>query len=565
MSSYIPQKRGIKLDWFVDNELKQTFENYTHAVEILKIEFNENITEIIIRYLIKKKHRKKYTIFRKIHVYKDNILINIFNKNQEFMDFYNLPSLPYTSRVINGLIKHENLINYEIKKINNIPDIRLHIPKKTDIYRICSYCEISKPLIEQNFNYKNKEKTIYNTRCNECYNKIIGTKFIDKFIGNLNDNWKNHPEYTHLYFERDTNVIFNTLSGKYIMCNPVINNKEILSRNLKWEAFYGKILEHKIVKYKNLENIIKDNDGIELDNLDCVFIYCENCKKLIENPKSIGNIHCSKKCQNIILNNKEKFKRNTELQFYLRQKISIQKLINKKYNTLMDYDIEYLRSLGLKCFYCGLTCKYGYNKENNNPETLSYDKKNSGIGYIKENIVVCCWFCNRMKNQTIYEDWGQFIQFIKNDDCLELDLTNKGYAKKSSEINITNIYWHIKQKSPNYYPNCESAKQTFINQCKQQNYLDPFFQFFPIIYLNTNCLWNASIDAINPSLPKEEKHRPNNLQIVPKCFNYGKNTLSNDEFINEWKLRKFKTDFSKCSIKLPKDYKDQSFFQNNII
>jgi hypothetical protein len=108
------------------------------------------------------------------------------------------------------------------------------------------------------------------------------------------------------------------------------------------------------------------------------------------------------------------------------------------------------------------------------------------------------------------------------------------------------------------------AKQTFINVCKTQNYVDPYFHFFPIIYLESNCLFNASIDAINAKLPNEEKHRPDNLQIVPKCFNYGKNVLSNDEFVKEWTKRGFKTDFSLCVIKLPEGYVETSYFHNFI-
>jgi len=530
-----------------------------HAANFLKIEFNEDISESIVRYLLKNKNinTKKYSIFRKIYVYKNNVLINTFNKNEEFMEFYKLSS--YTCKIINGKHKSKKLMDCEIKIINQIPDIRLHIPEEIGTYRVCSYCKESKAFTHINFHYINKEKNVRNTRCNDCSGKTIGTKHIDEFITNLNDNWKNHYEYTQFYFERDTNLIFNTLTGKYILCNPVINNKELLSRNLKWEAFNGKTPEHKIVKYKTTDFIKKDNDRIELDNLECVYIYCENCEKMIENPKSMDNIYCSKKCQNVILKNKERIKRNTDLEFYIRRKLAIQKNTNKKYNTNIDYDLNYLISLGINCFYCNTVCEFGYNKDSNHPSTLSYDKKNSNIGYIKENIVVCCWFCNRMKNQTSYEDWMQFINFIKNTHCLELNLSNKKFANESTEINTTNIWWHIKQKSPKYYHNCNSAKQTFINQCRKQNYFDPIFNFFPIVYFETNCLWNVSIDAIDSSLSEEEKHRPDNIQIIPKCFNYAKNTLSNKEFLNEWKLRGFKTNFSNCSIKLPNDYGNSYF------
>ena len=68
------------------------------------------------------------------------------------------------------------------------------------------------------------------------------------------------------------------------------------NRNLKWEAFNGKIPGNKIVKYKNTIINLKDNDGTELDNLECVYIYCENCKIMVENP--LHKIYCSKNRHN---------------------------------------------------------------------------------------------------------------------------------------------------------------------------------------------------------------------------------------------------------------------------
>ena len=54
------------------------------------------------------------------------------------------------------------------------------------------------------------------------------------------------------------------------------------------------------------------------------------------------------------------------------------------------------------------------------------------------------------------------------------------------------------------------------------------------------------------------------FQIVPKCFNYGKSILSNEQFIEEWKKRNFKTDFTNCSIKLPENYLTDCYFNNLI-
>jgi hypothetical protein len=188
----------------------------------------------------------------------------------------------------------------------------------------------------------------------------------------------------------------------------------------------------------------------------------------------MDQIYCSKKCQNINSRVKEKNRLNTDLNHYISNKLGVHKNKNKNYNTLVDYDSDYLVSLGLNCYYCQTECSFGYSLDSWHADTLSYDKKNPDIGYLKENVVVCCWFCNRMKNQTKYPDWVQFIDFVKNKETNVLDLSNKSFGTKSSEVKISNVYFHIKQKSPSYYENLGNAKQTFINVCKNQNYLDPY-------------------------------------------------------------------------------------------
>ena len=40
MCSFIPRSTRIKLDWFVDGQLKQTFSSYKHTAQVLKKELN---------------------------------------------------------------------------------------------------------------------------------------------------------------------------------------------------------------------------------------------------------------------------------------------------------------------------------------------------------------------------------------------------------------------------------------------------------------------------------------------------------------------------------------------
>jgi RNA polymerase sigma factor (sigma-70 family) len=212
-----------------------------------------------------------------------------------------------------------------------------------------------------------------------------------------------------------------------------------------------------------------------------------NCKNIIINPKSIDHSCCSKNCLRLLMQNRYKVNKNIDLKKYIRDKIYKQKFINRKYNEILDYDLEYLSLLGTSCFYCNINCIFGYSKNNekNHPDTLTYDKKNPDIGYCKENIVPCCWFCNRMKNKSIYEDWIKLIDFLTNKDNYILDLSNKNYILNSQKINLCNIYYHIKKKSQKYYTSLNIAKNIFMQFLRDKyrreipfsNFSEDFYEY----------------------------------------------------------------------------------------
>jgi hypothetical protein len=263
------------------------------------------------------------------------------------------------------------------------------------------------------------------------------------------------------------------------------------------------------------------------------------------------------------LHNKQNEDIKLDIVKYLKHKCSSQRYKNNRYKIQLDYDSDYLQSLGSTCTYCGIECKFGYEKESNHPDTLSFDKKNPDIGYRKDNIVVSCWFCNRMKNKSIFTEWTTFINFIKKSEITTLDLSTYTYALKSKYISLSNIVNNMRTGSPSYYKTINDAVTVLTNKSMKQNFVDPYFHFFPIIYLK-NSLFNASVDAIDSSLIKAEKHKPDNIQVLPCFFNYGKNNLSGDAFVEQWKRRGFKTDFSNCTIIYPDDYHTKSYFNKLI-
>lgn len=501
-----------KIDWFLENTLKETFNSYQHAAEHFQEYYNEpNISNVTVS--------------------------RLFIKNNTNIKF---------DKTGNKIIPVYKNISFDIREHNYTDDDQL-IEN-----RVCTYCKISKPFTEQHF-YINETRR---GKCRECNVKVIGDKPVKEFMDKLKldkDNWKNHHDYEFIYFERDTEEIFNIKSGKSITNVRSIRNmtgKHAI--HIKWEIFNGSVPENKIIRLKN--TVVP---SIALDNIECVYIKCENCDKIIEKPDAL-NRYCGKKCQTSVKVFKERELRHTNMDTYLMTKYSSQKYLNKE----IDYDVDHLKSLGKICFYCNIECTFG--NDDYTSDALTFDKKNSKITYIKSNVVPCCYFCNVMKNVTVYEDWMQFINFVKDPAITQLDLSNHFFGKTSRDIDTTCVYSNLKKQSPDYYPNRTDPKDYFMELCKKQKYKDYIFNFFPIIYLDRNCLWNASIDAIDSDIICEHKHRPTNLQIIPKLMNYGKHVHSVEHFLHEWEKRGFKTDFSNCRIILPDNYEKECYFHKMI-
>lgn len=70
------------------------------------------------------------------------------------------------------------------------------------------------------------------------------------------------------------------------------------------------------------------------------------------------------------------------------------------------------------CHYCNKELKFSkYTRdENSNYMSRAYqlDRKNNNLGYTKENVVPCCWKCNRIKsNIYTYEDFIKLSPILK--------------------------------------------------------------------------------------------------------------------------------------------------------
>lgn len=50
------------------------------------------------------------------------------------------------------------------------------------------------------------------------------------------------------------------------------------------------------------------------------------------------------------------------------------------------------------------------------PQTISLDRRNPNLGYIKENVVLCCWIVNHMKQDYSIEEFKRWSIKITNYD-----------------------------------------------------------------------------------------------------------------------------------------------------
>lgn len=74
--------------------------------------------------------------------------------------------------------------------------------------------------------------------------------------------------------------------------------------------------------------------------------------------------------------------------------------------TLQDVLNLFEKQQGL-CFYTGQQMGAG-----NGGQSVSIDRINTNVGYLKENIVLCCWDANRLKNDFPVDEFIRLCQLV---------------------------------------------------------------------------------------------------------------------------------------------------------
>jgi hypothetical protein len=97
-------------------------------------------------------------------------------------------------------------------------------------------------------------------------------------------------------------------------------------------------------------------------------------------------------------------------------------------NLQFDLTYEYFVSLTklTRCHYCDTPVKWSEYALDKNGRATNLDRKDSNLGYLKNNVVVCCIRCNRAKlDHFTYSEWVKIGSFIKNNVILTKGLNHE--------------------------------------------------------------------------------------------------------------------------------------------
>lgn len=87
-------------------------------------------------------------------------------------------------------------------------------------------------------------------------------------------------------------------------------------------------------------------------------------------------------------------------------------LKNRSRRLMRDFDIKQEDLILPKyCPILGIKIDYSYEKRKNN--SPSVDRVDNSKGYTKDNIVICSWRANRLKNDATFEEIENIYKFMK--------------------------------------------------------------------------------------------------------------------------------------------------------
>jgi hypothetical protein len=170
----------------------------------------------------------------------------------------------------------------------------------------------------------------------------------------------------------------------------------------------------------------EEEDRLLIDMLDNNIDIDEISKTLIRSDISI--IHrCEKlkityKYKKILDRKNENKNKRLILEQMLKQKIKFGKSRCLKMNWDFNIDLEYMLQIFKKqkgfCFYSGELLSWKPNHKN----VLSIDRIDSGKGYVKDNVVLCIWDINRMKQELEVNRFIEICNIVAKNNSLNPEI-----------------------------------------------------------------------------------------------------------------------------------------------
>lgn len=109
---------------------------------------------------------------------------------------------------------------------------------------------------------------------------------------------------------------------------------------------------------------------------------------------------------------KDRYKKNRvkilEKTYTLESRIRRKELEAKNRGLEFALDIEWANKRPMRCYYTGLELTLRPNKFN----TLSFDRRNSKLGYTKHNTVFCCNYINKAKLDLTIKEFKRMIRLL---------------------------------------------------------------------------------------------------------------------------------------------------------
>jgi len=137
--------------------------------------------------------------------------------------------------------------------------------------------------------------------------------------------------------------------------------------------------------------------------------YLKNKEKITLQHKEYSKNNIKKICERAKINRqKYKINGNPHALTSLKNRYYMWKYNAKVRNLIFDLNINDIEQLPLVCFYTGKNLTL----EKNYPHTVSLDRIDSKLGYVKHNTVLCCSYINTMKSDLSYNDFIMFCEQI---------------------------------------------------------------------------------------------------------------------------------------------------------